>query len=866
MKYVYAFKDGNKDMRDLLGGKGANLAEMINLGLPIPNGFTITTDACHEYYKKKKKISNKMEFQILSGIKNLEEKTGKNFGNLDKPLLVSVRSGAPVSMPGMMDSILNLGMTEEIVESMAKNNPRMAYDAYRRFISMYATVVKGYPEESFNGYLDKYKETKGYKTDLELTSDDFKNIVTKYKENYLECGGSYFPDNPKEQLLTAIEAVFASWNNDRAITYRKIEGISDDLGTAVNVQEMVYGNWNDLSGSGVLFSRNPINGENVLTGEYLLNAQGEDVVAGIRTAPKIEELKNSMPEVYDELYDIAKSMEKHYKDMQDMEFTIENGKLFILQTRNAKRTPSANVRVALDLCKEGLIDEKECLNRIKPSDLEVLLKPSFDENELKNAVCLTEGLAASPGASYGKLVFKSEDAKKLKEEDTILVRNETSPEDIDGMVYANGILTKNGGLTSHAAVVARGLGVCAVCGAGELMIDDANETLTIKGKTLTKDDYVSIDGTTGKVYAGKINLSKDKSGSNTLDEVMKLIEKYETIEVRANADTPEACLTARNFGAKGIGLVRTEHMFFSEERILAMRKMILSKTDKERDAALLELETYQCEDFYQILKVMSPYPVIIRYLDPPLHEFLPKMDAEKSACAKSLKITVKAINERIEELREANPMMGFRGCRLGVTYPSISIMQTKALIKAALKCKSEGLKPNVEIMIPLVTDVKEFNYIKELVDETAKQIMDETKEKIEYKVGTMIETPRGALMSQTISKYAEFYSFGTNDLTQLCYGLSRDDAGKFLPSYYDKGIYEFDPFKTIDTLGVGTLMSIAKRTASRNIEMGICGEHGGEEASISFCHELGLDYVSCSPYRVPSARLVSAKCGLKNGK
>lgn len=865
MQYVYSFKEGSKDKRNLLGGKGANLAEMTNLNLPIPGGFTVTTDACHEYYKDGEKISSDIEFQILSKIKLLETESGKVFGNPEKPLLVSVRSGAPVSMPGMMDSILNLGMTEEICEEMAKTNPRLAYDAYRRFIQMYATVVKGYPEEMFAGYLETYKNTKGYENDLELTAEDFRAIVIKYKDNYLECGGSHFPNDPKEQLMSAISAVFKSWNNDRAIKYRKLEGISDDLGTAVNVQEMVYGNMNDRSGSGVLFSRNPSTGEDELTGEYLLNAQGEDIVSGVRTPHPIIDLKESMPRVYEELYSIAKNMENHYKDVQDMEFTIENEKLFILQTRNAKRTPEANVRFAFAFLKENMIDEKECLMRIKPGDLEVLLKPSFDQEALKSAELLTTGLAASPGVAVGHLVFKSEETKQLNDHDSILVRNETSPEDIDGMIYANGILTKNGGLTSHAAVVARGFGECAVCGASAIEIDYEKETMTVNGKVFTKSDYISIDGSTGNVYAGKIKLAESNSNNEMFDEILELVKKYEGITVRANADTAESAKTAKEFGAKGIGLVRTEHMFFSEERILDMRRMILATNDGLRKSALEALEKYQEEDFTGILREMNPYPVIVRYLDPPLHEFLPREDKEIEACANALGIDREVIDARIEELREVNPMMGFRGCRLGVKYPEISKMQTRALVKAAITVKKQGLTPNIEMMVPLTTDVKEFNYIKSLIDETAKKVMEETGEVIEYKVGTMIETPRAALMSQTISKYADFYSFGTNDLTQLTFGLSRDDAGKFLDSYYEKNIYERDPFKTLDTLGVGTLMSIAKETSSRPIEMGICGEHGGEAESIAFCDKLGLDYVSCSPFRVPSARLISAQCRIKNG-
>lgn len=866
MQYVYSFKEGNKDKRGLLGGKGANLAEMSNLGLPIPDGFTVTTDACHEYYKNGKKISSEIEFQILSKLKVLESSTGKNFGDPENPLLVSVRSGAPISMPGMMDSIMNLGMNDAICEEMSKKNARMAYDSYRRFIEFYSEVVMGYPTDLFAGYLETYKKQKGYKTDLDLTSEDLKGIVSKYKDNYLSYGGTYFPEDAKTQLMNTIAAVFSSWNNDRAIKYRKLEGISDDIGTAVNVQEMVYGNMNDISGTGVLFSRNPSTGVDELTGEFLMNAQGEDIVSGIRTPSEINKLKDILEDVYNQLYSIAKKMEQHYKDVQDMEFTIENGKLFILQTRNGKRTPEANVRFALDFLKEGLIDEKEVINRIKPDDLEVLLKPSFSAEALKKAQVLTKGLAASPGVATGHLVFKSEDAKKLNDHDSILVRNETSAEDIDGMIYANGILTKNGGLTSHAAVVARGFGECAVCGASELEIDYAKETLTINGKVLTKNDYISIDGSTGLVYEGKIPLEETTSNSEELKRVLDIVSKYEGIKVRANADTEEAAIKALEFGAAGIGLIRTEHMFFMEDRILEMRKMILAANPKERAQALEKLEAYQEEDFYRIFKVMKEHPVIIRYLDPPLHEFLPKEDKEIESCALALNIDKNEIIERIAELREVNPMMGFRGCRLGVKYPEISVMQTRAIVKAMIKLKNEGIDTNIEMMVPLTTDTKEFVYIKNIIDVTAKKLCTSEETNVSYKVGTMIETPRAAIMSEQISKYADFYSFGTNDLTQLVYGFSRDDAGKFLDYYYDKKLYSNDPFKSLDQNGVGTLMELAKNTASRKIEMGICGEHGGDEKSIEFCESIGLDYVSCSPYRVPSARLISAKIALKNGR
>ncbi len=866
MQYVYSFKEGNKDLRSILGGKGANLAEMANLGLPIPDGFTVSTDACHEYYKEGETISKDIEFQILSKLKNLEKSTGKTFGDPKNPLLVSVRSGAPVSMPGMMDSIMNLGMNDAIAEEMAKTNARLAWDSYRRFIEFYAEVVMNYPTDKFAGYLETFKTTRGYKTDLELTSDDLKAITNQYKENYLSIGGEYFPDDPKTQLMNTIEAVFRSWNNDRAIKYRKLEGISDDIGTAVNVQEMVYGNMNDRSGTGVLFSRNPATGEDILTGEFLLNAQGEDIVSGVRTPRPIIELKDFNENLYQELYRTAKAMERHFKDVQDMEFTIENDKLYILQTRNGKRTPEANIKFTLSFLKETLIDEKEALLRIKPNDLEVLLKPTFKSDALKTAEILTTGLAASPGAAVGHLVFNSEEAKTLNDKDSILVRSETSAEDIDGMVYANGILTKNGGLTSHAAVVARGFGECAVCGATEIEIDEANETLTINGKTLTKNDYISIDGSTGNVYLGKLPLEESGASHELLESVLNMASKYETIKVRANADTKEAAEQAKAFGATGIGLIRTEHMFFKTDRILKMRAMILSKSDTERKKALDELEKFQEEDFYEILKVMGEYPVIVRYLDPPLHEFLPKEPDDIAACAEALNIKIGDVTDRLKELREVNPMMGFRGCRLGVKYPEISEMQTTALIKAMIRLKNEGITTNAEMMVPLTTDVKEFVYIKDIIDSTANKIFESEKTTVNYKVGTMIETPRAALMSQLISKYADFYSFGTNDLTQLTYGLSRDDTGKFLDDYYDKKIYSIDPFKTLDQKGVGMLMEIAKTTATKDMEMGICGEHGGDAASIEFAYNLGLDYVSCSPFRVPSARLISAQLKLKTDK
>lgn len=864
MKYVYFFKEGNKDKKDLLGGKGANLAEMANLGMQVPNGFTITTDVCHAYYKNKS-MPEDIKNEILETLKGLEKATGKNFGKPNNPLLVSVRSGAPVSMPGMMDTILNLGMTEEICEEVAKTNPRMAYDSYRRLIQMYADVVMNYDTSKFAGYLEEFKKVRGYQNDLELTPNDLKEIISKYKDNYLECGGTYFPDDPYEQLFGAIEAVFKSWNNDRAIKYRKLSHISDSIGTAVNVQEMVYGNWNEKSGSGVLFSRNPATGENVMTGEYLLNAQGEDIVSGVRTPHKVDELKKVMPDVYNGLLKTSKMLEEHYLDVQDMEFTIEDGKLFILQTRNAKRTPIANIKFALDFMQEGKIDETEVINRINPNDLEILLKPTFDHEELKKAHLLTTGLPASPGAATGKLIFTSEDAKRINDHDLILVRNETSPEDIDGMVYANGLLTKNGGLTSHAAVIARTFGVPTVAGASEINVDYANHTMSVNGETFKENDYISIDGSTGNIYSGKIKLVEPVEGKKLLEKVLAIVSKYEGIEVRANADTKEEALVALGCGAKGIGLVRTEHMFFNEERIMYMRKMILANTPNERKEALKKLESFQEKDFTDIIKVMSPYPVIVRYLDPPLHEFLPK-ESEIESFSKSSGIDEKVIRAKIKELTEVNPMMGFRGCRLDIKYPEICVMQTEALIKAAVKVKKSGIEPNIEIMIPLTNDIKEFKFVKLIVEKTAKKLLDAYKIDLNYKIGTMIETPRAALLSKYLSKEAEFYSFGTNDLTQLTYGLSRDDSERFLSEYYDKKLYDHDPFVSVDTLGVGELVKFAKKSASRKIEMGICGEHGGDLESIKFFAKIGLDYVSCSPNRVASARLSSAKVAINEKK
>lgn len=862
MKYVYYFKEGNKDARDLLGGKGANLAEMANLNLCVPNGFTITTKACHKYYEDNG-LSDEIKNEILEKLKGLETLTKKRFNDKSNPLLVSVRSGAPISMPGMMDTILNLGMTEEICEEMAKTNPRMAYDSYRRLIEMYSDVVMGYDTSKFSGYLNEFKKVRGYTSDIDLTIDELKELILKYKEHYLEIGGSYFPDDPYIQLINAIEAVFKSWNNERAITYRKVMGISDLIGTAVNVQEMVYGNKNEKSASGVLFSRNPATGENVLTGEFLLNAQGEDVVAGVRTPEPIEKLKEIMPDVYNGLYETAQKLEAHYGDVQDMEFTIDDGRLYILQTRTSKRTPIANVKFALDFKNEGKIDEKGVIKMVKDSDLEVLLKPTFDEKDLKNSKALTTGLPASPGGATGKLVFTSEKAKDSSSDDIILVREETSPEDIDGMLSAKGLLTKTGGLTSHAAIIARTFGVPTITGASEIEIDYNRKTLTIGDNTFNEGDYISIDGTTGNVYAGKLKLVAPNETKIMLNDILSIVKKYEKIQVRANADTKEEARLAMESGAKGIGLVRTEHMFFNEERILHMRKMILASTLKERKDELAILEKYQESDFEELIKEVSPYPVIVRYLDPPLHEFLPK-ENEIEDFSKESGIDEWVIRNKIKELSEVNPMMGFRGCRLAIKYNEICVMQTKALINAAIKSMKNGLKPNIEIMIPLTNDIREFKYVRAIVEKTITALFKAYNVKIPYKIGTMIETPRAALLSKEISKIADFYSFGTNDLTQLTYGLSRDDAGKFLNSYYDKNIYLSDPFKSVDELGVGALIKFAKSSASRKIEMGVCGEQGGDYNSIKFFTKIGLDYVSCSPNRVASARLSSAKVQIEN--
>jgi pyruvate,orthophosphate dikinase len=870
-KYVYLFSEGNKDMRELLGGKGANLAEMTNLGLPVPKGFTITTEACLKYYKDNKKLSIEIQKEINDKINKLEHQTNKKFGDLCNPLLVSVRSGARASMPGMMDTILNLGLNDNVAESYAKitNNPRFVYDSYRRLIEMYADVVKGLPREDFEEIITKRKKKKNVLMDIDLDSDDMIYITKEFKKLYYTLAKQEFPQNPKLQLIEAIKAVFRSWNNDRAIYYRKMNNIPDSWGTAVNVQVMVYGNLKDNSGTGVAFSRNPSTGENKLYGEYLMNAQGEDVVAGIRTPSPIAKLKDDMPNVYNEFYRISKKLENHYKDMQDMEFTIEDGKLYLLQTRNGKRTGYAAVKIAVDLAKEGKITKKEAIKRIEPNDLNQLLHPMFDLNVLSKAKVIAEGLAASPGAASGKIYFNATDIKKYsKDFKTILVRKETSPEDIEGMHFADGILTERGGMTSHAAVVARGMGKCCVSGVDSIIINEKNKTiLTSTGKILHEGDELSLDGSTGKVYLGSIKTTEPTLNSD-FETLLKWADKYRNLDIRCNADTPKDALTARKFGAEGIGLCRTEHMFFEEKRIFYFRCMIASDSKEEREKYLNKILPYQEKDFMELYKVMAPYPVVIRYLDPPLHEFLPKTEDEINKISTELNISSKKFKERIDNLKEFNPMMGHRGCRLLITYPEIAVMQTKAVINAAIKVTKDGYKIKPEIMIPLIGSKEELIYIKNIVCQTADKLIKENNVKLKYHIGTMIEIPRAALLSAQIASEAEFFSFGTNDLTQMTYGFSRDDAGKFLDDYYDKKIFVSDPFKSIDEDGVGSLMKIAiknGRMIRPNISLGICGEHGGDPKSIAFCESLGLDYVSCSPYRVPIARLAAAKAAIKAG-
>ena len=870
-KYVYAFNEGKKEMKNLLGGKGANLAEMSNIGMPVPRGFTITTEACIKYYDDGKMISNEIEEEIFNKLSELENVTGKKMGDNENPLLVSVRSGARASMPGMMDTVLNLGLNDEVCEHLAEktNNKRFAYDSYRRFIQMFSDVVKGYPKSSFERYFDKIKEEKGVTSDLELTAEDMVEVTNKFKDNYKKLSGEDFPQDAKVQLMEAIKAVFRSWMNERAIVYRRLNDIPSDWGTAVNVQEMVYGNSGNNSGTGVAFTRNPSTGEKKLYGEYLINAQGEDVVAGIRTPEPISKLESDMPEVYNEFVKIAGLLENHYKDMQDMEFTIEDGKLFMLQTRNGKRTGAAALKIAVDLVNEGMITKEEALLKVEPKQLDQLLHPTFDIESLKNGKVIATGLAASPGAATGMIYFTAEDVVKAKEngvKDILLVRLETSPEDIEGMNYSRGILTVRGGMTSHAAVVARGMGRCCVCGCGELVINETNKTLTTKDGTIYKEgDFMSLDGSTGNVYGEKIKTVEPEI-SGDFETFMNWADEVRKLKVRTNADTPRDAIQARKFGAEGIGLCRTEHMFFEEDRIFNFRRMISAETVEQREEALEKILPYQRTDFEGLFRAMAPYSVTIRYLDPPLHEFLPHTDDEIRPLAESLGMSFESLKKRVESLKEFNPMMGHRGCRLGVTYPEIVKMQTRAVIEAAINVNKEGLNVTPEIMIPLVGEVKELKYIKDIVCSTADEIIKNSNVELKYSVGTMIEIPRAALTADEIAKEAEFFSFGTNDLTQMTYGFSRDDASKFLSDYYDKHIFESDPFAKIDQIGVGKLMKMAVELGKKtrpDLHLGICGEHGGEPSSVEFCNSIGLDYVSCSPFRVPIARLAAAQAVIK---
>ena len=867
-KYVYLFKEGNASMRELLGGKGANLAEMTNLGLPIPQGFTITTEACIEYYNNNETVSDTVKSQIFNSLRELENISGKKFGNPENPLLVSVRSGARASMPGMMDTILNLGLNEEVVEVMAKKNERFAYDSYRRFIQMFSDVVMEIPKPLFEKAIDEMKEKRGVKLDTELTAEDLKELVKEFKEIYLKEHGSEFPLNPEEQLIEAVTAVFRSWNNPRAITYRRLNDIPSSWGTAVNVQEMVFGNMGEDCGTGVAFSRNPATGENKIFGEYLMNAQGEDVVAGIRTPLPIETLKETDMEAYQDFVMYATMLEKHYKDMQDMEFTIENGKLYFLQTRNGKRTATAALQIAVDLVNEGMITEKEAVLRVEPNQLDQLLHPNFDQEKLKKAKVIAKGLAASPGAATGKVVFTAEDALEKHndgEKDLILVRLETSPEDIDGMNVCHGILTVRGGMTSHAAVVARGMGTCCVSGCSDVSVNEEEKTFTVNGNLYHEGDWISLDGTTGNVYGEKIDTVNAEVTGN-FAKFMEWADKYRQMEVRTNADTPKDAKQAYKFGAQGIGLCRTEHMFFAPERIAAIREMIVSKTKEQREKALEKILPMQRGDFEGLFREMKGLPVIIRLLDPPLHEFLPHTDEEIEALAKDMKMTFEELKNIVTGLHEFNPMMGHRGCRLDVTYPEIGVMQTKAIIGAAINVKREGIDVKPEIMIPLVGDYKELVYVKNIITKTANEMLEQENIDIKYMVGTMIEIPRAALNADEIAKEAEFFSFGTNDLTQMTFGFSRDDAGKFLGEYYSKNIYDFDPFARVDEEGVGKLVEMAVKLGKQtrpDIELGICGEHGGNPASVEFCHRIGLNYVSCSPFRVPIARLAAAQAAIK---
>lgn len=872
-KFVYMFSEGNASMRNLLGGKGANLAEMTNIGLPIPQGFTVTTEACTFYNSNGKKLSQAITDQIFNALSQLENITGKKFGDLENPLLVSVRSGARASMPGMMDTVLNLGLNDKTVEALAKktNNKRFAYDAYRRFIMMFSDVVIGVSKSKFERVLDEYKQNKGYKSDLDLSEDDLVFIANKFKEIYKNDQGKDFPSDVKEQLLEAVCAVFRSWDNPRAFVYRRMNDIPYDWGTAVNVQAMVFGNMGETSGTGVAFSRNPANGENEIYGEYMMNAQGEDVVAGVRTPKTIKDLANEMPEIYDQFAKSAKMLENHYKDMQDMEFTIEEGKLFFLQTRNGKRTANAALKIAVDMVNENLISKEEALLKVEPNQLDQLLHPMFDPEILKSAKPIGKALPASPGAAAGKVCFNAEDAKKFAEkgERVVLVRLETSPEDIEGMVVAQGILTVRGGMTSHAAVVARGMGRCCVSGCEEIKINEEEKYFMLGGKTIKEGDYISLDGSTGNIYFEDLKTVDPKISGN-FAEFMKWADNVRRLGVRTNADTPKDAKKAIEFGAEGIGLTRTEHMFFEEGRIFYMRMMILSDNADERKKALAKLLPFQKNDFIGIYEAMGELPVTIRLLDPPLHEFLPKSEEEFKKLAQEMGKSFEELKLKAENLHELNPMMGHRGCRLAVSYPEIAEMQTRAILEAAIEVKkNKNYNVVPEIMVPLIIDIKEFKFVKSIIDETAKKIFEETGMNLEYHVGTMIEMPRAALTADKIAEEAEFFSFGTNDLTQLTFGLSRDDAGKILNDYLEKNIFECDPTARLDQVGVGQLVKIAveKGKSTRpNLKLGICGEHGGDPSSIEFCDKVGLNYVSCSPFRVPIARLAAAQAAIKNKK
>lgn len=868
-KYVYLFKEGNANMKELLGGKGANLAEMTSLGMPIPQGFTITTESCNKYYDDDEQISKEILQQIDSALLYLEEQTGKKLGSKEKPLLVSVRSGARASMPGMMDTVLNLGMNDETVKTFAEKNRRFAYDSYRRFIQMYSDVVKEVPKKLFEDAIDTKKYQRNLKLDTDMDANDLEDLVKVFKGIYSNYLHEEFPQDTKLQLIEAIKAVFRSWNNPRAITYRKLNDIPSSWETAVNVQAMVFGNMGEDCGTGVAFSRNPVTGEKGVWGEFLMNAQGEDVVAGIRTPQSIDTLKYINPEAYNDFLKFADRLEKHYKDMQDMEFTIEHGKLYMLQTRNGKRTAQAALKIAVDLVAEGMINEKEAVLRVEPDQLNQLLHPNFDQKKLKSAKPVAKGLPASPGAATGKVVFTAQKAQELAndgEKELVLVRLETSPEDIEGMVVCKGILTVRGGMTSHAAVVARGMGTCCVAGCGELSVNEEEKVFYTKdGTSYHEGDYISLDGSTGNVYGEKID-TVEASVSGDFAKLMSWADSIRRLDVRTNADNPRDAKKAREFGAQGIGLCRTEHMFFEADRIAAIREMIVSKTSEQRELALNKILPMQRSDFEGLYKVMSGYPVVIRLLDPPLHEFLPHDDEEISALAKDMNMSFDELKSIVVNLHEFNPMMGHRGCRLSITYPEIAVMQTKAIIQAAINVKKEGYKVKPEIMVPLVGEVKELKYVKNIITETADKLIKESGLDIKYYIGTMIEIPRACLVADEIAKEAEFFSFGTNDLTQLTYGFSRDDAGKFLKFYYDKKIFEFDPFQKVDQIGVGKLMKMAIQDAKRtrpSIELGICGEHGGNPPTIEFCHNIGLTYVSCSPFRVPIARLAAAQAAVK---